>query len=441
LPREKFAKVEQPMNRTALFLFTLHVFTRLVFALALGLSNNYALQTDSYEVVRFGLQAAQGDFNFELERFIVSPLFSIVVASFNLLFGEQWSVMLLIFQLLISAMSGIYIYKIAVLLFKSRKVSLLASLLFAAFPLTLWFTHTFSQECLFQALFIFSFYHLIAALEQRQIKHVAYSAVFFGLAYLTKSHILIFSLFIPVLFWHAFKGSKTTIVYSMLYASIALAFSLPFGLYTLNKHGSYVLSSNGAGYQFYLGNTEAGYKTIVDVPAKGTADYLKMNDITVHAGYFNGSDSSYNATLQLPQREKQTQFFNEARTWITNNPNKFIELKAYNLGLFFLPGISWRHYSLATWLTALLLSLPIYLGAYTTLIRLIKQRDQRVAPLAYLMASMLIFSIVWYVQNRFRSITIEPIYIVYASAPLWVMIQRVKWCRFALERLEQRLTA
>lgn len=429
------------MTQTSIFLFTLHVLTRLAFVFALGLSNNYALQVDSYELVRFGLQAVEGDFNFELERFIVSPLFSIVVASFNLLFGEQWSVMLLIFQLLISALSGVYIYKIALTLFHNRKVGLFASLLFAVFPLTFWFTHTFSQECLFQALFIFSFYHLLAALEQKLIKHVVYSAVFFSLAYLTKSHILIFSLFIPVLFWHAFKGSKTTIVYSMLYASIALAFSLPFGLYTLNKHGSYVLSSNGAGYQFFLGNTEAGYKTIVDVPAKGTEDYLKMKDITVHAGYFNGSDSSYNATLLLPQREKQAQLFSEAHMWITNNPVKFIELKAYNLTLFFLPGVSWRHYSFVTWLATFLLSLPIYLGAYAALMRLIKERDRRGAPLAYLMLTLLLFSTIWYVQNRFRSITLEPIYIVYASVPLWALIQRVKWCRFALERLDQRLNS
>ncbi len=427
------------MNKTAPFLFSIHLLTRLAFAFALGLGNNYALQTDSYELVRIGLEAASGDLNFELERFIVSPLYSTIVAISNLLFGDHWAVFLLLFQLAISALSGVYIYKIAALVFQDRKVALLASLLFAVFPLTLWFTHTFSQESLFQSLFIFSLYHLIAALEKKRMKHVVYSAILFSLAYLTKSHILLFSLFIPLLFWHVFKRSKTTMIYSFIYAGIALVCSLPYGLYTYGKYGSYIISSNGAGYQFYLGNTEAGYKTIVDVPDKGTADYLKMKDITVHAGHFNGSDSSYKATLQLPQREKQMHFIREARRWISENPTKFMELKMNNLVLFFMPGVSWRHYTVTTWLATLMLSLPIYIGAYVSLTRLLKQGDWRVAPLAYLMLAMLIFSIVWYVQNRFRSITLEPVYIVYAALPLWVLIQRISWCRAAVEQLDQRL--
>lgn len=413
------------MKRTALFLFAVHLTTRLIFALVLGFDNNYTLQADSYELVKFGLQAAGGDFNFELERFIVSPLFSLLVAGFNLLFGEQWSVILLIFQLLLSAVSGVYIYKIAVLLFDNRKVGLVASLVFAVFPLTLWFTHTFSQECLFQALFIFSFYHLIASLEKKRINHVIFSAVFFSLAYLTKSHILVFSLFIPVLFFHYFKRSKITIIYSLVFASISLVFSVPYGLYTYQKHDSYVLSSSGASYQFYLGNTEAGYKSIVDVPDKGTADYQKMKDITVHAGYFNGSEANYKATLALPHKEKQAQFRREAIIWITSNPGKFAEIKAYNLLFFAVPGVSWRHYPVLTWLFTFLISLPVYILAYYTLLQLLKQRNVRVMPLIYTMLTMLIFSVVWYVQNRFRSITLEPLYIVYAAAPLLQLIERL----------------
>ncbi len=441
LGREVHLDATSSMHRTNVFLFVLHLLTRVAFALALGWNNNYTLQVDSHELVRFGLQASTGDFNFELDRFIVSPLFSSVVALFKILFGDAWATLLLCFQLLLSALSGVYIFKIALLLFQSRKIGLLASLLFAVFPLTLWFTHTFSQECLFQAFFIFSLYHLIAALERKLTLHVCYAAVFFGLAYLTKSHILIFSLFIPLMFYHVFKFSKTTVWYTILFASISIAFSVPYGLYTYKKHGTYVLSSNGAAYQFYLGNTDAGYKTIVDVPPVGTADYLKMKDITVHAGYFNGSDSIYNATLLLPQPEKQATFYRAAREWIAEHPQKFIELKAYNLALFFLPGVSWRHYPFRTWLATFLICLPVYMLAYFALVRMLKARNPRVVPLVYVMLSMVIFSTVWYVQNRFRTITLEPLYLVYAALPLWELLQRKRWGHQALDRLDRWLNA
>ena len=103
---------------------------------------------------------------------------------------------------------------------------------------------------------------------------------------------------------------KKTILHTCIFSMIAFSFSIPYGIYQYKINGSYIVSSNGAGYQFYLGNTEAGYKTIVEVPQPGTEDYERMKDITVHAGYFNGSVDHYDFIMHLPQKLKQKEFVN-----------------------------------------------------------------------------------------------------------------------------------
>jgi hypothetical protein len=412
------------MRKITVTLFAINLLTRIIFVLGNGFFNNYRLQADSIWLVEFGLNnAAQLNFDFELKRFVVSPLFPSLVGMLKIAFGENWNILLIVIQLLLSSLSGVHLYKIGNLLF-NRKVGIISSLIFSIFPLTLWYTNTFSQECIFQVFFILSIYYLIKSVRENSIHFVLLSSLFFSLAYLTKSHILLFSIFIPIIYFH-FYGFKTkTFFYSVTFASVALIFSIPYGVYSFKNHKQYIISSNGAGYQFYLGNTEAGYKTVVDVPDKGTEEFKKLQDITVTAGYFNGSQTHYDSILNLPQKEKQSIFFKEGVNWIKDNPVKFIELKIYDTILFLVPGVSWRHYSFYNWLFSFLLSLPIYLLAYYAMFKLYITRNINLVFIFYIFISMLMFSIVWYVQNRFRTITIEPFYIIYAAYIITDIIEK-----------------
>jgi hypothetical protein len=84
--------------------------TRTIFILVNGFFNNYALQPDSTWLVEFGLNnAAQLNFNFELKRFVVSPLFPSVVGILKIVFGENWKILLIFIQLFLSSLSGVYI--------------------------------------------------------------------------------------------------------------------------------------------------------------------------------------------------------------------------------------------------------------------------------------------------------------------------------------------
>jgi len=412
------------MQKLSIQLFFLHLITRFLFILVIGFFNNYKLQPDSSWLVELGMNASKLDFNFELERFVVSPLYPMIIGIMKIIFGELWNVALILTQLILAALSGVYIYKIAFLLFNNKKTGIIASLLFSIYPMTLWFTNTFSQESIFQALFIFSIYFLLKSIKTSNIYYVIASSILFSLAYLTKSHILLFSIFIPLIYFHHYKFKKQTFIYSITFALISLLFSVPYGIHCYKTHDTYIISSNGGGFQFYLGNSGAGYKTIVDVPSKDDEDYKRMKLITASAGYFSGSQSLYDSILSLPQKEKQKAFFNEGVVWIKDNPKKFVTLKLYDTMFFLIPGVSWRHYPFLNWFFSFFVSFPIYLFSYISIISLIRKKDMAVIPIIYIFISMFLFSTVWYVQNRFRTITLEPFFIVYASYSLMKIIEK-----------------
>jgi len=412
------------MRRTLFLLFFTHLFTRLLFVNIVGIYNNYSLQSDSYWLVGFAEEVLKGNFNFDIGRFVASPFFPFVCGFFKMIFHSQWPFYLILFQLILSSISGLYIYKIALLIFRDKKIALFSSLIFAFFPMTMWYVHTFSQESIFQSVLIIGIYFLLASLKYSRKLDTVRAAVLFSCAYLTKSHILIFCLMVPLIYFHYHRFTRITFIHSLIFASILLIFSMPYGIYQYRKNGSYVLSSNGAGYQFYLGNTEAGYRSIVEVPKRGTPDFQKVQDITVTAGYFNGSADHYSSIMNMPQKFKQKEFISEAVMWIKSNPLKFLELKFYDAAFFFMPGVSFRHYDFLNWISTLIVCLPVYLLGYLSIYRNCKINFPENSWILYLVVSMLIFSTVWYVQNRFRTITLEPFYIIYASVYLYHALEK-----------------
>jgi hypothetical protein len=413
------------MKKTVAFLFLTHFTTRILYCFIIGFYSNCVLTSDCVYLLRFSDKIQEVDFNFDIGRFISSPLFPTICGVFKLMFSHVWDTALVLFQLVLSSLSGVFIYKIALLIFNDRRIALLASLVFAVFPMTIWFVNTFSQECLFQSFLIFTIYYLLLSCKESSIKNVVFSASFFSLTYLTKSHILLFSLFIPFIYFHYFKTLKRAFIFTAVFAAISLFFSLPYGLYHYKKNGIYVISSNGFGYQFYLGNTEVGYKATVDIPKKNSADFAKILDVNNTAGYFNGSDERYKSILALPQKAKQTLFLGQAIDWIKANPMKFTVLKLYDTFFFLCPGVNFKYYNFKEWLFSFLLSMPIYLCAYISMFHYCRNNFQVHSFMFYLFLVMLLFSTILYVQNRFRTVTIEPFYIVYAAPIFYKLIEKV----------------
>ena len=402
-------------------LLLLSFFNRFIFSFFSGYSP-YDLHPDSRWIVELSSRAYQGDFDYDIGRFVAAPLYQSFIAVIKLLSNNYWGPILIVLQILFSSFIVIFIYEIAYLLFNNRKTSCIAGIIYSFYPFTFWWVGSYATETLFQSLFVISVYFLIKSLNTYSIRYIVYSATFFSTAYLTKSHILLYSPFIVgLVFLINDRPVNQKIYYAVIYSTICLLFSVPFGLFTLKHYNSYIISSNGAGFHFYTGNSEFGYTTVVDTPPFGSSEFRKMYNFEI--SYFNGS--VHDSIMGLSQSEKQKLFFLEAVKWIRNNPSKFVELKLTNLAKFIVPGVSKAHYPFHTWLYSIMISLPIFLLGYYGIAIAIRNNPKSHYWIIGLFFSMVIFSVVFYVQNRFRVITIEPFYLIYASFGFSHIVQKI----------------
>jgi dolichyl-phosphate-mannose-protein mannosyltransferase len=384
---------------------------------------------DSFQLLsdttRYNIQSdniLHGNYNLTEPLFITAPLYPYFEALFKLTFSQYWIPALQITQIILLSLSGVYLYKTAGLIWKQTNVPLLATLIYCFFPLTFWWVHTFSQETLFQSLLIFTIYLLLKAVNENSFSLLIASACSFSLTFLTKSHILLFSPFIPIIILLSKNNNiKGKISYILTFTGICLGFTLPYGLYNLRVNAQYVLSSTGLGTHFLLGHNEDAYLTIVNAPPRDSAEGQRLS-----RGDFYILKELLPQVQGMPDAQKQRLFFNQGIKWIKENPKKALTLAVYDFFRFLMPGVNGNWYPVKEWLLSLLISLPIYLFGYIGIALALKQDFYNHFWIAALFLSMTIFSVGFYVQNRFRTITIEPFYILYAAFFLNYLGDRIR---------------
>lgn len=399
-------------RQTWYLIFLLCLMVRIAFIAGSGY-DSFQLQSDTARYDLESTQILRGDYNLKESLAIISPLYPYLQALFKILFKDRWILCLQCAQILLSSLSGVYIYRIARLVFTEHPVALMSAVIYSFYPMTLWLVHTFSQDMLFQCLLIFCLYYLLRGVYQSHLKSLITSAILFSLTFLTKSHILFFAPFI-VLMILLFPGPtlKERASHSILFTSICVLLTLPYGLYNLSVNGVYVLSSTGLGGHFMTGHNDDIYRFIVETPPRGSAEYEKLNNMNFECFRRLG-----NVSL-LPDSERQKIYLREGWDWIVKNPRRFFLLSGYDFFKFLMPGVSRSHYPFTQWLFSFLLSAPLYLFGYLGIIQALGQDFRRHLWILGLFLTMLIFSVGFYVQNRFRTITLEPFYVIYAS--FWV---------------------
>ncbi len=393
------------------YLLLLFWSVRMVFILLF--EPNFEMQ-DTNRYYRLSDAVLRGDFNFDDGMFIVAPLYPFFMAAHKWLFGPFWEAALVTVQLLLASLAGVVLYRLAKILFHSAVVAVGAAVLYALNPSTMWFAPVFGQEALFMSLLIFAMYYLVASLKTGRRRHVVLSALLYSGAFLTKSHVLLFSPFIVLAYVFSRLEFRQKWTFSLMYAGLCLTATVPFGLANLHLHRTYTFSSNGFEAHFYTGNTEYSYQFFLNPPP--STDSLCLLEIrSFPYGFVRYNGEEHLDILALPQKEKQPMFLKASLKWIAENPVKFIKLKLYYLYAYLAPGLDFHHHSFGIWLAAFLQGLPIFAFAYLGMIRALKLDAATHFWILGLFLSMAIFSVGFYVQNRFRRCTIEPFYLIYAA--------------------------
>ncbi|MBS1581622.1 MAG: glycosyltransferase family 39 protein [Bacteroidetes bacterium] len=397
-------------RRTERWIFIAMLAVRLLY-LAATASMDLDLDRDTARYEEQSDAILRGDVDLETPLFITAPFYSFAQAAFKWAFGSAWKWGIGIAQLLLCCLSGVYLYRIAKLLF-DRRVARLSAAAYVVFPLTLVWVNARAQDMPFQIALIFALYAILRTMQRDDLRWTMAAAALFAVAFLTKSHLLLFAPFIPLIWWLG-RGPKAgrKLAHTAVFAATCFAFTLPYGLYNLHRHGLYVLSSTGQGGHFLTGHNDDVYRFIVDPPPLGSPEHtriLKMDYLVLR--------ELQNSLATLDHRCKQHLYQQKGLDWCRANPGKLVKLSLYDLYYFLLPGVNYHHYGFGGWLALFLLSLPVYGLASIGIIRALRADPRTHFWILGLLLSMVVFSVGFYVQNRFRTITLEPYYLIYASS-------------------------
>jgi hypothetical protein len=396
-------------NITIIIFFTF--FLVRFFFLAFAGFNNFELQFDSTWYNAQSDQVLKGNFNLLRPLFITAPFFTYFQALIKFTFSNYWMIALEFLQITIASVAGVFFYRLSDTIFDDKQTNILSTFFFCFYPLTLWWVGTFTQDIWFQSFLIIFFYYFLQSLKNNSFKLIIISSIFFSITFLTKSHILLFSLFIPVIIFLQKKISFIRkLKFVIIFIMICITFTLPYGIYNLIVNKTYTVSSGGIGGSFLIGNNSDAY-----------LNHVKLNEITpeqkerfrwsMHQIFEELKPKIQNVTPS----EIQKIYLYEGFKWIKENPKHAIELKVNHAIRFFTPGINKYWYSYEKWLAALIITAPLYFFAFVSILYLLFKSFKQHFWILALMMSMFLFTIIFYFSNRFLIITLYPYYIIFAS--------------------------
>ena len=409
------------LNYTEMALvFFLAILVRYLFSFFSGVDNFAGPDAIRYIEQSDGILA--GDYNLEAKLFITAPLFSYIFAGFKWIFHSNYVVALEAFQILLSGASAVFLMCTANVTFKNRMTSLLTGLAYCLYPVTLYYVHQFSQESIFQSLFIISIFYFSVYLNQGRLNSLLKFSLIFSLALLTKSIILLTLPFLMLSILIKFGFTKKNFGHITCCLFVVFLMTLPYGLYNKAVNGSYVVASSGQGGHFLTGHNDDFYVYVTNPPPRDSLEYRRL----LHMDYKVFND------LELKIKGKDHKFQQEAYLkagieWSLNNPKKLFKLAWINFRNFITPGFNILHHPFSMWLLTFLISVPVFLFAYIEITRKVLFDFKSHLVVVSLFLGMLSVAMLFYAYNRYRVITIEPYYLMYAcSLAVFLFDQKIK---------------
>lgn len=415
-------KIEYMSDRTLSFLaFTTAFLIRAAFTCFYSLSSFDFFPTDSHEYVALADRALAGNFDFGVQRFIRSPLYPIFISLHKLLFTNQWQNTLVFSQLMLSSLTGVLLCRITRRLFALPGVSLCVVILYAVYLPVFYYVYSFTSETLYLFFNVSTFYCLVVLLQNQSLKNLIFFSTGFSLAYLTRSEILLSLPFILILICYTtYPNVKKSLTVSASIVLVILLITLPWGLTNKKINDSYIMSSNGGLYVFYLSNSEIGFADIVKTPHPNTREYeALMSD-------YSFFDASFDSIMALPQGDKQAAFLRRSLNWIADNPSKFIKVKFWNMVNFVSPGLTIGRHQSFEWRLMFLFCLPFHVLYYVGFIISIRKTSLK-NNLVYLSfwLGTLAFLLLFLYTARFRAYSIEVYYLIYGGFAIWTFVQKL----------------
>lgn len=395
-----------------IILFVSTLITRVLFKVISGY-NNFELFGDALRYDMLSDRILSHNFDLDIVAFIPAPLYPYFIALCKIMSATYWQVWVVSIQFILIGFSSFYIYKITKLLFTSSSQAYFAAFLYLFYPMTMWFNFTICQETVFQSTFIFFVYFFLLFIKESHLKHLWLSAVWFAIAFLTKSHITILLPFIALIIFF-----KSDIKKSLSFFLILFIFAIPHGFVNYKIHSVFTLSSYGSNSLLLAGHSDETFPCLMD--PHFAQDGCNLN-VVFHKPYVYKEFGNING---LPIYKRNKMWRKAVLAWIKSNPKKFIALKVNGLKRFLLPGLDHRIYDTKFWLISLIMGLLIYIPAYVIIYKKAKENLLIHSLTISVILNIFVIFIIFYPQQRFRLITLEPLLIIYASYFYWQLIKK-----------------
>jgi len=366
-------------------------------------------------------QILVGNYNMDGGSFIVAPIFPLFVSLIKFVSYENTFLIIQLIQTLISSFSVYFLMKSSDIIFEKKILSIFVGIIFSLYPFTFWFVVYMGQETFFQSFLIISFYYLLKFMKYKKFRDFTCFSIIFGITLLTKSHIILFVPFLFFILLINYKDILKSLVYFVIFILIVFITCLPQSINNKNYNNYHVLSTTGVGLHFLVGHNDEFYKMITAPPKKNSEEYKRIWSMD----YKVAKETKKN-NKSLNHKELDKVRFYVGLNWILNNPSKATKLIFMNIKNFLQPGFNKLHHDGLKWLVSFIISFPIYILAYYAIIKNIFHNYKKHTLIISLFFTMFIFSTIFYTQNRFRVITIEPYYLMYASYSIYQIYNYLK---------------
>jgi 4-amino-4-deoxy-L-arabinose transferase-like glycosyltransferase len=140
-------------------------------------------------------------------------------------------------QLILNTFSVILVYRIAMLLFDNKNVATLAGLIYALDIHAIFVANTLLSDTLFVFLFFLSLFYFLSGIKKKSVKEFIASAVFTGLASLTRPVLLLYP-FVLIFFMLLFNRNLGFWIIKTMALYLIIAYSI-IGTWAIRNHNTY----------------------------------------------------------------------------------------------------------------------------------------------------------------------------------------------------------
>ncbi len=245
------------------------------------------------------------------------PLYPLFLALARRMTGDH-VFLVMVLQILVGLIGCLYLYKLACLLSKNKRVGLITALLYSLYPYLIYQTGTVTEITLFATLLIISAYYYCKPMN---LKNSIYTGTFFGLTLLTRAAALpIIVLAIGALIIRKFYR------YALVTSALVIIFFAPLSIRNYRIDGSLFLTRGGE--NFFDANLEYSDKIIprysIDLLNRYVYRLLGTERPDLAFGIGTG-------------KERDQFFTQKAWEFIKANPWRTLKLKIKNVGYLFYP--------------------------------------------------------------------------------------------------------